>query len=276
VIGAGLLTKGTFLLAGPAAALIVSMVERRNGPRRMAAAVAGFCLIWSAIGCFKYADNLVRVGHPLVTNLDVDSMFKREQSGTWKGWRTVYDIDVLKLIRRPVLQTNNTFSYPLLLYGTFWYPHVPGESSFDGNVSGYAWVGSAIYALAIIPTLIFFIGMVRATVITCAQVFDRDPPSSGLPAATALVLLLANLAVVIAAGVKYDVWSCFQSRLCFPGLAAGLVLFSLGMEKIACFRWAHRVANVVCWLAVAAALLYFCIEIPLSYGLLPRTASALQ
>ena len=268
-IGLGLLTKGTFILVGPAMAFLVTRIEKQQRRERTNAVVAMFCLIWISIGCYKYVDNLVRVGDPFVNNLDVDSRFKREQSGTWKGLQTLYDVNVVKLIRRPVLQNQDVFSYPLLMYGTFWYSHIPNESSFHGNIRGYQWVGSLIYAVAIVPTALFLIGLVFALVSAIEIFCGSAPPvqaSHSLALCAALAIVLANVTVVIAAGVRYDVWSCFQSRLCFPSLAPALLVFCLGMEKLARFNRLGRIAHACCWATVAVALLYFCIEIPLANG----------
>src|SRR5204863_2335255 len=119
LVGAGLLTKGTFLLTGPALTIVVA----RRQPR--ASVITAFCLIWLITGCYKYVENTVYLGRPIVHNQDIQDAIAQSQRGTWKGWQTLIDVNVIKLIRRPILQINNTFSYPLLMYGTFWYPHIP-------------------------------------------------------------------------------------------------------------------------------------------------------
>ena len=57
---------------------------------------------------------------------------------------------------------------------------------------------------------------------------------------TAVGLLLATLGIVIAAGVRYDVWSSFQGRLLFPALFAGLLLMSSGYDGEVAWRAGTR------------------------------------
>jgi hypothetical protein len=182
----------------------------------------------------------------------------------WKGARTIFDVNLIKLIRRPVLQPSSTFSYPLLFYATLWYPHMV-DSSYRGNVSGYAWVGSLIYALAIAPTLVFLIGVARAIwIIAAGPRWPRD-----WLIACAIAMLLSNFAVVMAAGVKYDLWSCFQSRLCFQSFLPMMLLFSLGMETLPRSRPLRSAIIAICWATIACCLLYFAVEIPLAISWLP-------
>lgn len=281
LVGVGLLTKGTFLLVGPALALIVLLVEsRRHNLSRALAATALFCLTFAAIGCYKYVENVVHLGRPFVNNQDTDSVYTQMQRGTWKGPATIYDIDVTKLIRRPILQVHNTFSYPLLMYGTFWYSHIP-DSSFRANIGGYAWVGSLIYSVAIVPTLIFLIGVGRAAIVLTQ--FLRSKAETRLAdhrstlVVGSLLMLVANLAIVIAAGVKYDVWACFQSRLCFQSMFPAMMLFGYGADVLPARAGARSRALrgaiwMICWATVGCCLLYFAVEIAFARGLLPAGA----
>jgi hypothetical protein len=273
LVGVGLLTKGTFLLVGPALALVVLRVELRRSAGRALATTALFCLTFAALGCYKYVENAAHFGRPFINNQDAPDAAIRMPRGTWKGPETVYDIDVTKLIRRPIMQVHNTFSYPLLFYGTFWYPHIP-ESSYRGNVWGYAWVGSLIYTFAVVPTLIFLAGLARATV--AISRFVRSPLVESAEGrhqamlAASLLLLVSNLAVVVAAGVKYDAWSCFQSRLCFQSMVPAMVLFGCGAELIPRAKAARRAIYAICWATVACCVLYFIVEIAFALDWLPR------
>jgi hypothetical protein len=265
VMGLGLLTKGTFLLTPLAITIVVARIEHRR-PHAIRS-IAAFCAIWAIIGCYKYAENIVHFGNPIVHNLDVASPIMQSQHGVWKGPQTIFDINIVKLIRRPILQVHNTFSYPLLFYATFWYPHIP-DSSFRGNVYGYAWVGSLIYALAVVPTLIFLIGLLRGIWMSLKSGSPRDQLI-----AFAIAMLLSNFAIVMAAGIKYDLWSCFQSRLCFQSFLPMMMLFSLGMETLPRSRWLRGIVQTICWCAVICCLLYFVVEVALLRGLLkPGTA----
>lgn len=266
MVAVGLLTKGTFILTGPALVLLVASIEASRGPRMLVQRVVIFCLVFVALGCFKYVDNWIRVGWPIVHNLDMGGEIYESQRGTWKGPQTIYDIDVTKLIRRPILQVRNTYSYPLLMYGTFWYPHIP-DSSFVGSWHGYKWVGSLIYAVAVVPTLIFLGGLVRGIGRTIRALTGPSKPRDRI-LAIAVLLLLSNVTVVIAAGVKYDAWSNFQSRLCFQSMLPILVLFGAGMELLPRKKWMDLLVIAFCGVTIGACLLYFGIELGIVYGML--------
>ncbi len=287
--GLGLLTKGTFLFTGAALVPIVVVMMRRASPRRSALAVTAiFCLVWLALGCEKYVDNRIRVGRPIVHNMDEGLKWSAEQAGVWKGWSTIFDINVLKLIRDPILQPRHPFSYPLLMYGTFWYPHIP-DSTFRASVRGYDWVGSVIYAVAIVPTLVFLIGLltplprtrgrgwVRGLLVSRQEGKDPSPrlsPEYGgeklVAWSAASLLLFSNLAVVLAAGIKFDAWSCFQSRLCFQSLGPAMLLFAIGMKRLWRWRLTRMIATATCIATLLACVLYFVIEIADANQLLPR------
>ena len=77
-----------------------------------------------------------------------------------------------------------------------------------------------------------------------------------------LAFLAANLAIVMAAGVKYDAWSCFQSRLLFPSFATIALGYAWGIEASrrkwpATTRFVDMTSVALC----AAFLTYFGIEI---------------
>lgn len=266
IVGVGLLTKGTFILSGVAMAVLIAIVEFRRCRRHAIGMAAIFCLIWIAIGSYKYVENFIYLGHPIVHNLDLGGEVYQSQIGVWKGWQTLFDINVIKLIRRPILQVHNTFSYPLLMYGTFWYPHIP-DSSYHGNIVGYAWVGSIIYAVAVVPTLIFLIGVARGLSLTIAAIRKAATERATI-AAAAMLLLFSNLMVVFGAGIKYDAWSCFQSRLCFQSMAPALMLFGLGAELLPRSQWLRRTIQAICWITVVFCVVYFVVEIGLYAGLL--------
>lgn len=263
LIGAGLLTKGTFLLTGPAMSLPVFLTEsRRKALHRAVLTTWMFCMIWVVVGHYKYMENYHYFGRFFVHNLDAHPEIVEAQKGTWKGWQTLYDINVLELVRRPILQVKHTSSYPLLFYATFWYPHYP-DSSFHGNVVGYQWVGSLIYALAIVPTVLFFIGIWQ-----CIRRIGKTQEARPMLLFTSLLLLLANFIVVGAAAVKYDAWPNFQSRLCFPSMMPMLVIFGAGMETFSSRPAIQKIVGGVCALLAGCCILYFLIEFALVAGLI--------
>src|SRR5690606_15575903 len=116
---------------------IVFAALRREASRGQAVrATILFAAIALAFGSFKYVENVVRVGRPFVHNLERPPPVPLERFTIWRGWRTVYDVDVTELIRHPIIRPGRPTSYGLTLYATFWYAHL-GDDAFRGNVGGY-------------------------------------------------------------------------------------------------------------------------------------------
>lgn len=261
-VGAGVLTKGTFLLTGPALAILVFIMESQKTRSRAFYATAGFCGIFILLGCYKYIENYSHFGTFIVHNLDRGGEVFATNQHVWRGPATIFDINVLKLIERPILQIHNAFSYPLLMYATFWYPHIP-DSSFVASIHGYSWTGSTIYACAVVPTLIFIYGFIRGCIAGAIK------PIENRIALAAGLLLVSNLAVVLAAGFRYDVWWCFQSRLCFQSILPAMVFFGIGADALPKSPLLRQIIYAICWLTVGCCLLYFAVEIAYARGLLP-------
>lgn len=273
-VGAGLLTKGTFVASGGALACVLPLIlwiPRRFVSFRIGA-VAAFCTIWIAVGSYKYIENYQRLGTPIVHNQDNVNPTALAMRNTWRGWQTVYDVNVLSLIQRPVIRAYDPSSYPLLLYATFWYSHIP-ESSFDGNLRGYDWIGRLQYVLGIVPTLVFLGGIV-VPAIALVRVLMRSSPHTPMHdvLAGALALFVSNVVIVMVAGIKYQNWSSFQARLCFPSALPMLILFWTGMNALHAYgrlRWIHGLSVAICLACAIGGCIYFFVEIALAYGLIP-------
>lgn len=233
-MGLGLLTKGTMLPFYPVLVLLIAIVNLRTGAawRTMLARVSIFLLISLAIGSYPYARNIIHQGRPFVHNLDFDPSWAKGQRPTYLGLQTIFDVNIFKLMQHPVVSDHTKHSYPLMLYGTFWYQYIP-ESTFKGSGTSLKYLGSLIYLVALVPTLLFGIGFYRILASVphfLKKPFVNNAASQQLLFETASVLAgILCLALVIIAGVKYDVWSCFQSRLLFPALASFLVAFANGL-----------------------------------------------
>jgi hypothetical protein len=81
-------------------------------------------------------------------------------------------------------------------------------------------------------------------------------------AVTATALLLATLGIVIWAGVRYDVFPCFQGRLLFPAFFSLLLLVAAGFDGVvlrrpAALRWMNG-ALVASYVVFGA---YFIVEV---------------
>ena len=56
-------------------------------------------------------------------------------------------------------------------------------------------------------------------------------PADGDAVARSSHVNVRKTKVVVAAGIRYDNWSCFQSRLCFQSMVPILLCFTWGMES---------------------------------------------
>jgi hypothetical protein len=81
--------------------------------------------------------------------------------------------------------------------------------------------------------------------------------------AVAVALFAADAAIVLAAGVKFDAWSCFQGRLLFPAAIGALLLIAWGYGALAARSTAVRRSLDASLLAgYLVFLLYFTVELP--------------
>lgn len=86
---------------------------------------------------------------------------------------------------------------------------------------------------------------------------------------SSVLLLLMNILLVVIAGLKYDVWSCFQSRLLFPSFFAIILLFNSGLnsiEKRSVFTQKIVYRLLTCLFSLF--ILYFLIEFLTTMGFL--------
>ncbi len=284
LVGIGLLTKGTFLLTGPVLGILVLQIERRKNWNAAITRVAVFCMIWGVSGSYKYLDNTLRVGRPIVHNLDIPTNINLvSQRPTWTGLESLYDFNLPKLMRNPVIIPRHPFSYGLLFYATFWYPHIPSTvyfwhlqippTAYSGPWHGYGWIGSALYATGIGVTVLFLMGVIsglRETISIVVQNPERSRPSArAMITAAAMLLVASNFAVVFAAGWRYDVWSCFQSRLCFQSILPGAVLMGIGIGMLPQRPIVRGVFFTSCAAAILLCAAYFLVELALIGGILP-------
>lgn len=253
VAALGLLTKGTLIAHAGVLLFVVAVVSWQRLPvRKAAACVALFLALTLSLGSYKFIENQVRYGRPIVHGMDFGQPWVLAQRPTIVGVRSWIDVDIVKLLREPYAERRkggwtNPQSVPLLLYATLWHPYVP-VSNFRGTWEWTALLAQATYLLAIPATLLIGAGWIVAA----------RRPRVWIP----LAFFAANLALVLAAGVKYDAWSCFQSRLLFPSFAAIVFGYTWGIETIG-RKWPAlmRYVEVVSMALYAAFLTYFAIEI---------------
>ena len=242
MLGVGLLTKGTFLAFVPVTAgILVADAWRRRARLTRALGQAALCIaVAFTVGCYKFVENYQRFGRPVVHNLDFSGTAMAKQKGTIIGLQSFTDFDVPRLVAVPFERRRTLHSVPLMMYATTWYPYLR-DSNFRLLSRGTGgWLARLLCLAGIVPTMLGLIGLGRVLGGLGAITNLRSLPEEEYVAlgqrVTATVLLLATLGIVIWAGVKYDVFSCFQGRLLFPVLSSGLLLLAGGFDGVVAWR----------------------------------------
>ncbi len=248
VTGLGLLTKSTFLAFLPVLLVFVFFLRFRDHRSLSRAAWAGcaFLMISGVLGSYKYIDNYVRYKNPVINSLDVPLNWSTAQKQSYRGLQSYFDFDILRLVASPSITSQDfattnpvaetTGSYPLLLYGTFWYEHIQ-VSNFSGTAhKPYSYIGSAIYLVALVATAAFILGLIKLVrrLPELVRTFDRGKleDRAAMDLYVAAALFIANAALIIATVMKYHVWSLMQGRYLFPTLAGALAIFATGVELV--------------------------------------------
>lgn len=267
VTALGLLTKTTFLVYLPvltSAVYLVKFQELRSRSRAVAAALA-FLAISGALGSYKYVDNYRRYTKPVMTGMDIPQDWSEGQKRSYRGLRSYIGFNLRRLILSPTLSPATEGSYPLLLYGTFWYQHIPESNFLAGQVSPYVYLGSAIYIVALAPTGVFFLGLLalvwRFPGFLRACDLQKSEHRRLAVSYIAAALLLVNLALVAATIAKYHEWGLMQGRYLFPALAGGFAVFSVGVGILDKSVYGSRMLQSCIVILIALFGLYFFSEI---------------
>ncbi|MDI6741845.1 MAG: glycosyltransferase family 39 protein, partial [Smithella sp.] len=162
LLGVGLLTKATLIAFIPALifVLIITNIRKKVPHNKTVLLLCIFLAVSLSIGSYKYIQNTVSLGTPIIHNLDFNPIWAEQQKPTLQGISSFVDFNILKLVETPTVSSSTLHSLPLLFYGTFWYEYIP-ESSFRGNLTNLSKVGSLIYVIALIPTMLIFLGLMR-------------------------------------------------------------------------------------------------------------------
>jgi hypothetical protein len=195
-----------------------------------------FLALTAGVGGYKLVDNYFRYHNPLINSLDSPEEWSTQQKLSYKGVRSFVDVNILPLLAMPSVSETTVGSYPLILYGTFWYQYLT-ESNFVGSAHRpYYYLGSLIYLVALVPTGVFLIGLMALfrRLSRCVTTFDSRQPEQRrvLSMSVAAALLLANFAMVVATLIRYHVWSLMQGRYLYPTLVGFLAAFSIGVEIV--------------------------------------------
>jgi 4-amino-4-deoxy-L-arabinose transferase-like glycosyltransferase len=266
-LGLGLLTKGSFLFFIPPLIFLVVLInfKKRMSRKQSIISLLIFISIFLALGSYKGIQNIIHFRRPIVFNIENPRPWMKHQRPTYIGLRSIYDINILKLCKYPTRSEHTKHSYPLMLYGSFWYQFVP-ESDFTMNKTVFKYLGSYIYIFALLPTLLFLIGSLR--ILFCVKSVVGGKISNGPPFNKAtyevfsLFLLLSSLVVPFYLGARFDVCSAFQGRYLFPSFFSIVVIFNSGLDYL---RKRYAIAQKVVYLLLGCLyllfLLYFAIEI---------------
>jgi hypothetical protein len=298
VMGLGLSTKATFLALMPPVATFVALRTYRHGG---AVATALRCaaivmLLTSALGSYKFIENMVVHGKPVVHN--VHPSWADAQRPTYVGPSSLVDVNIFKLMNHPTLSEHTRYSFPLLLYGTFWYKYVPYENNFSGCSTKLRAIGSGLYAFGLVPTLLALLGVLsvlRQSLSSWRELLGRATPSApaaddelGSPLDTEtriyrlhiVFALLMSVAIAFASVASFDVWSSLQSRIFFAGYFG--VMFVTGAGIDVALRRSDQAALIISRLVstvFALCVVYFVTEFWLTilywrHG--PATADVLE
>lgn len=267
-VGAGLLTKASFLPFLPVLLALVIFVYLRRGYShfRTTAAAAAFLALSLAIGSYKFVQNWKHFKTPIASNLDAIGAGPRQGGfrDTYRGLGSFVDFNVARLLASPTVSKLTESSYPLLLYGTFWYQHIP-ESNFHGNRRvPFNYLGSVIYLFALAPAAAFVLGAVALLRgmprFCCTFEPEQEDNRRLLVTYLALFFLLGNLGVLIFTILRYHAWSIMQARLMFPSFYGMLATFGFGVNLVHRFRRTATALEIAMRTLVGLFALYFASE----------------
>lgn len=255
LLGLGLLTKGSFLAFVPPCILLIIAVMWKKDPTRNISSITKslflFSCIFGLLGCFKFVQNTIHFGRPIVHNQDFNPYWVEEQIGTIQGIRSFTDINIWKLRHHPHLSEENRHSVPLLYYASFWHPLYSGHQF---NAVGY-WtahnLNQLIFLAAAPVTLLMLFGffLILIRLLQFKSTFQNSVSNDcthWLQSQFLLFCFCSLFALVTIAGIKYDTHSCFQSRLLFPCMLCFCLFLGLGLEKLKTFNnLAYRFAATV-------------------------------
>ncbi len=264
VEGAGLLTKTIFVVLIPVLGMLICWYPREKHPGWNALLRAeAFIVIVTLLGGFKFADNLMRYGDPFYSNMDLRQDWSIAHERTYRGPVSFFDINPSRLVTSPIAGEATTGSYPVLLYGTFWYPHIPDEGSFNhGQRTNLRYVGSVTYVMALLPGLLFFAGLGKLLwgMPALLRTFDasREEDLRKLARTVCALTIAIGILLLDVTAMRHHEWSIFQGRFLFPWFFGGAVAFSAGVEMVSKYQ---RAVDLGMGVLIALFIAFFASEI---------------
>ncbi|TDB65888.1 glycosyltransferase family 39 protein [Arundinibacter roseus] len=240
LLGLGLLTKGTFLAFAPPLVAVVglSLWKKELTFGRIFFRVFVFCLLFCSVGSYKFFENYLAEGRFIVHNIE---FFQYMPAGSYIGIKSFLLFDFKRLLLNPTFFEGDFYLehlYSILFYATFWYKYMEPFNGFElGSQTSFKYMGSLIYMAGLVPTLLILLGFARKTISSFSFLFTFKNLNSALFAkrleeAAWISMLVLSLILVLMAGLKYDVWVCFQSRLLLQAFFPILWLLYVGLETI--------------------------------------------
>ncbi|HEV2728921.1 MAG TPA: hypothetical protein VGV15_02720, partial [Terriglobales bacterium] len=234
----GLLTKATFLAYLPVLFLLISFIMFKSGWTVMRSLATAVVILTALVATtsYKEIDNYRQYRRPFISNIDFHPDWAVRQELTYRGLSSYLDFNFLHLLSSPSYSPSTESAYPLMLYATFWYQHVP-ESNFVGSAHRpFTWIAFAIYILALFPSIVFLTGTWSLLKRFSGWLRGFSPANpvnrQDLARYAILGMLAGNLGIMLSALAKYHVWSIMQGRLLFPSIFAILIAFSVGTEEV--------------------------------------------
>ncbi len=272
LVSLGLLTKATFLAFLPGLFALVAFVWLRRGysARKAFAAALALLVLAAGLGSWRFVQSYRETGNPFVSNLDSGEKWVTAQQRSYRGAISFFDVNLLKLVIWPSVSPKTEGDYPVLLYGTFWYQHIPESNFLGSRTFPFYYLGSVIYVFAFVPSLVFLFGLFLLAkrlprFLTHADLSQREDRRL-LVGFVAVLFLLANLVLIAAVAWKFHVWTVLQGRLLFPSFCGLLVAFGTGAGALAEKGRASTVLKVAMVGLVACFYLYFASEISNQLG----------
>ena len=280
LVGVGLLTKATFLAYLPVLFVLVLVIQsgRHRSFGKVFASALALVLLAGCIGSYRYVRNYREAKIPFVSNLDLGSRWASDQRVSYRGVASFLDFNLFKLVASPTLSKSTASAYPLLLYGTFWYQHIPESNFVISRHNPLNYLGSAFYLLGVVPATIALFGIVMllkdSPRILLRFDSSRIEDRRRLVALANIAFLLGNLAILLAGAAKYHVWSLMQGRLLFPALWGFLLPFAFGCCYLEATKWPRLGLQLVMNAFFICTVAYFSWEIFSHSGAMIVPASA--
>jgi 4-amino-4-deoxy-L-arabinose transferase-like glycosyltransferase len=239
-LGLGLLTKGTFLAFVPIVfgAIALTLIHFKVSWKQLLMRLMISGIIMTAVGGYKFAENWYYEGRPVVHNMDI---FPLNDQKTYIGPKSFYGFHLPRLMKSPTIYNGDNklvHVYPVIMYASFWYKFADLENDFNlGIKTRFKYIGSLIYAVALIPTFLMLLGLGLMTIqsvrfLTRLTTLNTVDFKENIEKATWLGLLLMSIALVLAAGYKYEAWSCFHGRLFLQSFFSLLAALYTGLSYL--------------------------------------------